>query len=86
MYPLQHFTEDAKRTLILSHEEAERSHHSYIGTEHVLLGLVRIQSGAAHVAFKELGITESPVRAMVEAAIWWKHAGAGHQHRPDVPS
>jgi Clp amino terminal domain, pathogenicity island component/UvrB/uvrC motif len=69
MYPFEHFTEDAKRSLTLSQEEAERSHHSYIGTEHLLLGLVRIRSGAAHVAFKELGITEAPVRAMVEAAV-----------------
>jgi hypothetical protein len=68
MYPFERFTEDGKRTLMLAQEEAERSHHSYIGTEHLLLGLIRIQSGAAHVAFKELGITEAPVRSLIEAA------------------
>jgi ATP-dependent Clp protease ATP-binding subunit ClpA len=68
MYPFERFTEDGKKTLTLAQEEAERSHHSYIGTEHLLLGLIRIQSGAAHVAFKELGITEAPVRVLIDAA------------------
>jgi hypothetical protein len=68
MYPFERFTEDGKRTLTLAQEEAERSHHSYIGTEHLLLGLIRIQSGAAHVAFKELGITEAPVRVLIDTA------------------
>src|ERR1700681_2851932 len=68
MYPFERFTEDGKRTLMLAQEEAERSHHSYIGTEHLLLGLIRIESGAAHMAFKELGITEAPVRSLIEAA------------------
>ncbi|HEV2027575.1 MAG TPA: Clp protease N-terminal domain-containing protein [Candidatus Dormibacteraeota bacterium] len=69
MYPFERFTEDAKKSLTLAQEEAERSNHSYIGTEHLLLGLVRIQSGAAHAAFKELGITEAPVRALIDAAV-----------------
>ena len=38
MYPFERFTEAAKRVLTLAQEEAERSHHSYIGTEHILLG------------------------------------------------
>ena len=69
MYPFERFTEDGKRTLTLAQEEAERSHHSYIGTEHLLLGLIRVQSGASHLAFKELGITEASVRSLIEAAI-----------------
>jgi len=69
MYPFERFTEDAKRTLTLAQEEAERSHHSYIGTEHLLLGLVRIEKGAAYVAFKALGITEPPVRKLIESAV-----------------
>jgi ATP-dependent Clp protease ATP-binding subunit ClpC len=39
MYPFERFTERAKKVLTLAQEEAERSHHSYIGTEHLLLGL-----------------------------------------------
>jgi ATP-dependent Clp protease ATP-binding subunit ClpA len=69
MYPFERFTEDGKRTLTLAQEEAERSHHSYIGTEHLLLGLIRVEKGAAYVAFKELGITEAPVRTMINAVI-----------------
>jgi ATP-dependent Clp protease ATP-binding subunit ClpA len=69
MYPFERFTEDGKRTLTLAQEEAERSHHSYIGTEHLLLGLIRVEKGAAHVVFKELGITEAPVRNMISALV-----------------
>ena len=39
MYPFERFSERAKKVLTLAQEEAERSHHSYIGTEHLLLGL-----------------------------------------------
>jgi ATP-dependent Clp protease ATP-binding subunit ClpC len=38
-------TERAKKVLVLAQEEAEMSHHSYIGTEHVLLGLLREGGG-----------------------------------------
>lgn len=69
MYPSERFTEDAKQALTLAHEEAVRSHHSYIGTEHLLLGLVRVEKGAAHLAFTQLGITEAPVRSLIEAAV-----------------
>jgi ATP-dependent Clp protease ATP-binding subunit ClpA len=69
MYPFERFTEDGKRTLTLAQEEAVRSHHSYIGTEHLLLGLIRVEKGAAHVVFKELGITEAPVRSMINVAV-----------------
>jgi ClpA/ClpB-like protein/UvrB/UvrC motif-containing protein len=68
----ERLTEDAKLTLQLAQEEAERSRHSYIGTEHLLLGLVRVQRGPAHVAFKELGVSIEPVRALIDAAV------AGH--------
>jgi len=69
MYPFERFTEDAKRTLTLAQEEARRSHHSYIGTEHLLLGVIRVEKGAAHVVFEALGITEAPVRNMINAVI-----------------
>jgi ClpA/ClpB-like protein/UvrB/UvrC motif-containing protein len=69
MYPFERFTEDAKRALTLAQEEAERSRHSYIGTEHLLLGLVRVPSGTAHVALRELGVSINPVRTMIDAAV-----------------
>ena len=49
MYPFERFTERAKKVLTLAQEEAERSHHSYIGTEHLLLGLLREGEGLAYL-------------------------------------
>jgi ATP-dependent Clp protease ATP-binding subunit ClpA len=40
VYPFERFTEATKRVLTLAQQEAERAHHSYIGTEHLLLGLL----------------------------------------------
>ena len=44
---LDRFTMRARRVLTLAQEEAQFLHHSYVGTEHLLLGLVREESGAA---------------------------------------
>ena len=51
LYPFERFTERAKKVLTLAQEEAERSHHSYIGTEHLLLGLLREGEGLAHISW-----------------------------------
>lgn len=69
MYPFERFTEDAKKTLTLAQEEAERSHHSYIGTEHLLLGLLRNQDGIGHQVLTELGIDLESTRKMVAAVL-----------------
>jgi hypothetical protein len=69
MYPFERFTEDAKRTLTLAQEEAERSHHSYIGTEHLLLGLLRVEKGVACRVLTDLGIDIGTVRAAIEGVI-----------------
>jgi hypothetical protein len=69
MYPFERFTENGKLSLRLAQEEAERSRHSYIGTVHLLLGIMRVPSGTAHLALKELGITTDPVRALIDAAL-----------------
>src|ERR1700719_264956 len=68
MYPFERFTEAAKLSLTLAQEEAE-SRHPYIGTEDLLLGLLRVSSGTANVALKELGISYDPVRALIDAAV-----------------
>jgi ATP-dependent Clp protease ATP-binding subunit ClpA len=41
MYPFERFNMDARRSLTLAQEEAERAHHSYIGTEHLQVNLLR---------------------------------------------
>jgi hypothetical protein len=69
LYPFERFTEDAKRTLTLAQEEAERSHHSYIGTEHLLLGLLRIESGIAYRVVAGFGISIDSVRQTIEAVL-----------------
>ena len=48
------FTQGAWRALSLAQEEAERLHHNSIGTEHLLLGLIRVDSGVAHQVFGDL--------------------------------
>ena len=69
MYPFERFTEDGKRTLTLAQEEAERSHNSYIGTEHLLLGLLRVDRGTAYRVLTELGVEIGRVREVIKSVI-----------------
>ena len=69
MYPFERFTEDAKKTLMLAQKEAERSHHSYIGTEHLLLGILALGRGTGHEALVEMGISIGPVRLKIESTV-----------------
>ncbi len=63
---MQRFTQRARRVLSLAHEEAERMHHNYIGTEHLLLGLIREEGGVAGRVLRELGLDPARVKEMVE--------------------
>jgi ATP-dependent Clp protease ATP-binding subunit ClpC len=69
MYPFERFTEDAKKVLTLAQEEAERAHHSYIGTEHLLLGLLRQPDTTAAEVLRELGIDIDAVRATIASVL-----------------
>ena len=69
MFPFERFTERAKKVLTLAQEEAERSHHSYIGTEHVLLGLLREGDGIAGKVLSNLGVEIEKVRQTVESLV-----------------
>jgi ATP-dependent Clp protease ATP-binding subunit ClpA len=69
MYPFERFSERAKKVLTLAQEEAERSHRSYIGTEHLLLGLLREGDGLAHRVLATLGVEVANVREIVESVI-----------------
>jgi len=60
------FSERARRALTSAQEEAQRLNHSYIGTEHILLGLIREEEGVAAKVLKELGVSSSKVRSAVE--------------------
>ncbi|HWF57220.1 MAG TPA: ATP-dependent Clp protease ATP-binding subunit [Candidatus Dormibacteraeota bacterium] len=69
MYPFERFTERAKKVLTLAQEEAERSHHSYIGTEHLLLGLLREGEGLAAKVLNNLGVEINKVRSTIESVL-----------------
>jgi len=62
----ERFTQRARRVLSLAQEEAERLNHSYIGSEHVLIGLLLEEGGVAGRVLRELGLEVTRVQAMVE--------------------
>ena len=60
------FSERARRVLILAQEEAKHFNHNYIGTEHILLGLLREDEGVAAKVLGNLGVSLTKVRSSVE--------------------
>jgi ATP-dependent Clp protease ATP-binding subunit ClpA len=65
----ERFTDQARRVVVQAQEEARRLNHDYIGTEHLLLGLIREEGGVAAGVLEELGIGLEAVRQQVEAII-----------------
>ncbi len=65
----ERFTDRARRVLVLAQEEARDLNHAFIGTEHILLGLIREGEGVAAKALDALGVTFDVVREKVEEAI-----------------
>src|SRR5215211_1058205 len=63
------FTERARKVLTLAQEEAQRFNHNYIGTEHLLLGLVREGDGVAARVLSNMGVQLPKVRSAVEFII-----------------
>ena len=63
------FTERARRVILLAREEAKRLDHDYLGTEHLLLGLIREGEGVAALALQNMGIDLEQVRQEVEKAV-----------------
>lgn len=66
---LDRFTKRARRVLTLAQEEALRLNHNYIGTEHLLLGLVREENGVAVKVLRELGVEPTQVIRAVERTV-----------------
>lgn len=66
MFMFGRFTERAQQVLVLAQEEAKRLNHNFIGTEHLLLGLVREGSGIAARALQNMSVDLSRVRSEVE--------------------
>jgi ATP-dependent Clp protease ATP-binding subunit ClpC len=63
---MERFTQRARRVLSLAQEEAERLQHNYIGTEHLLLGLMREEGGVAGRVLRDLGLEQRRVEELVE--------------------
>ena len=75
----ERFTDRARRTVVLAQEEARTLNHNYIGTEHILLGLIHEGEGVAAKALESLGISLDAVRQQVEAIIGrGQQAPSGH--------
>ena len=73
----ERFSDRARRVVVLAQEEARMLDHNYIGTEHILLGLVHEGEGVAAKALESLGISLDVVRQQVEEII-----GRGQQTPP----
>ncbi|MFH0411592.1 ATP-dependent Clp protease ATP-binding subunit [Corynebacterium sp. L4756] len=77
----ERFTDRARRVIVLAQEEARMLNHNYIGTEHILLGLIQEGEGVAAKALESMGISLEDVRGEVEAII-----GHGTQpHNGHIP-
>ncbi len=63
------FTERARKVILLAKEEAKRFNHDYIGTEHILLGLVKEGEGVAAVVLQKMGIDLQQIRLEVEKIV-----------------
>ena len=75
----ERFTDRARRVVVLAQEEARMLNHNYIGTEHILLGLIHEGEGVAAKALESLGISLEGVRHQVEEIIGQgQQAPSGH--------
>jgi ATP-dependent Clp protease ATP-binding subunit ClpC len=75
--PMKNFTPRAQHVLALARKEADRLHHNYVGTEHILLGLIKLGEGGAVSVFQKMGLDLETVRAAVK-----KQVGVGQERKP----
>src|SRR5215210_8862855 len=75
----ERFTERARKVVVLAQEEARTFNHNYIGTEHLLLGLLREDEGVAARALSSLNVTLDEVREQVESIVGYGEEGTGGQ-------
>ncbi len=75
----ERFSERARRVMIFAQEEAQRLNHNYIGSEHILLGIVREGEGVAARVLNNLGIDLGKVRSAVEFIIGRGERSAGNE-------
>jgi ATP-dependent Clp protease ATP-binding subunit ClpC len=75
--PMSNFTPRAQQVLALARKEADRFHHNYVGTEHLLLGLINLGQGVAVNVLQKMGLDLDTVRAAVEQQV-----GTGPEAKP----
>ena len=69
MYPFERFSEPAKRVLTAAQLEAQRSHRSFIGTEHLLLGVLQVEDGCGARVLSQCGLQIDEVRSRIQAML-----------------
>jgi ATP-dependent Clp protease ATP-binding subunit ClpC len=77
------FTERVRKVLAMAREEAARLHHEYIGTEHLLLGLIDERHGLAFAVLQKLDVDVDEVRRLIEETV--KKGKAAQATGPDLP-
>lgn len=78
MSNMERFTQRARRVLSIAHQEAERMRHSYIGTEHLLLGLIMEEGGVSATVLQALGLETNQVKDVVERLTGMGQATSSH--------
>ena len=77
------FTERVRKVLQMAREEAQRLHHEYVGTEHILLGLIREGEGVAAAVLQNLSVDLDDIQQKIEETV--KKGKAGQTTAPDLP-
>jgi thiamine-phosphate pyrophosphorylase len=81
----EQFTDRARKILQLAHEEARQRNHEYIGTEHLLLGMMIEEGGVAGVVLRNLGLSLDQVRADVERLVQAGPKPVSSERLPQTP-
>src|SRR6201996_3566651 len=77
------FTERVRKVLAMAREEAARLHHEYVGTEHILLGLIREGEGVAAAVLQTLSVELDEIQQKIEETV--KKGKAAQTTGPDLP-
>src|ERR1700730_10512833 len=77
------FTERVRKVLAMAREEAARLHHEYVGTEHILLGLIREAEGVAAAVLQNMNVDLDEIQQKIEETV--KKGKAAQTTGPDLP-
>ena len=83
--PMNNFTPRAQQVLQLAKKEAERFHHNYVGTEHILLGLIKLGQGVAVSVLQKMNLDLETVRTAVEKEVGIGQETKEQQNIPFTP-